>query len=159
MKVAKEVHAVAEEMEVPSYLKTSGSSGLHVLIPLGGQLTFDQCKSLGELVARVVAERQKEIATTIRLPQNRGGRVYVDFLQNGHGKLLAAPFSARPVPKALVSTPLRWAEAKSVLDMSKYTITTVPERMARLGEDPLRPVLTGKPDLVRAIARLSEAMG
>jgi bifunctional non-homologous end joining protein LigD len=159
VKVAKEVHALAEEMEVPSYLKTSGSSGLHVLIPLGGQLTFDQCKSLGELVARVVAERQKEIATTIRLPQNRGGRVYVDFLQNGHGKLLAAPFSARPVPRALVSTPLRWAEAKSVLDMSKYTIATVPERMARLGEDPLRPVLSGKPDLVRAIARLSEAMG
>ncbi len=158
VKIAKEVHAVAEEMEVPSYLKTSGSSGLHVLIPLGGQLTFDQCKSLGELVARVVADRQKEIATTIRLPQNRGGRVYVDFLQNGHGKLLAAPFSARPVPKALVSTPLRWAEAKSVLDMSKYTITTVPERMARLSEDPLRPVLSGKPDLVRAIARLSEAM-
>ena len=63
------------------------------------------------------------------------------------------------MPKALVSTPLRWAEAKSVLDMSKYSITTVPERMARLGEDPLRPVLSGKPDLVRAIARLAEAMG
>jgi len=158
VKVAREVHAVAEEMEVPSYCKTSGSSGLHVLLPLGGQLTFDQCKSLGELVARVVAERQKEIATTIRLPQNRGGRVYVDFLQNGHGKLLAAPWSARPVPGALVSTPLRWSEVKPDLDMTRYTIKSVPERMKKLRQDPLRPVLSGQPDLIRAVARLSERL-
>ena len=159
VKVAREVHALAEEMEVPSHCKTSGSSGLHVLLPLGGQLTFEQCKSLGELVARVVAERQKEIATTIRLPQNRGGRVYVDFLQNGHGKLLAAPWSARPVPGALVSTPLRWSEVRSGLDISRFTIRTVPERMKEQPEDPLLPVLSAKPDLVRAIARLSERVG
>ena len=129
-----------------------------MLVPLGGQLTFDQCKSLGELVARVVAERQKEIATTIRLPQNRGGRVYVDFLQNGHGKLLAAPWSARPVPGALVSTPLKWSEVKADLDMTRHTIETAPERMKKMREDPLRPVLSGKPDLMRAVARLSEAL-
>ena len=158
VKVAREVHAVAEEMEVPSYCKTSGSSDLHVLVPLGGQLTFDQCKSMGELVARVVAERQKEIATTIRLPQNRGGRVYVDFLQNGHGKLLAAPWSARPVPGGLVSTPLKWSEVKADLDMTRHTIETVPVRMKTMREDPLLPVLTGKPDLMRAVARLSETL-
>ena len=75
-----------------------------------------------------------------------------------HGKLLAAPWSARPVPRALVSTPLRWSEVKADLDMTRFTIQTVPERMAKTSEDPLRPVLSGKPDLVRAIARLSERL-
>jgi bifunctional non-homologous end joining protein LigD len=158
VRVAQEVHAVAEEMEAPSFVKTSGSSGLHVLLPLGGQLTFEQCKTLGELVARIVAERLPDIATTVRLPKNRGGRVYLDFLQNGHGKLLAAPWSARPVPGALVSTPLLWPEVRKGLDIHEFTIVTAPVRIEASGADPLLPVLTGKPDLHGAIARLSKLL-
>jgi bifunctional non-homologous end joining protein LigD len=155
VKVAREIHDLTEEMETPSFVKTSGSTGIHVLVPLGGQCTFEQAKTLGELMARVVSERRPEIATTIRLPASRGGRVYVDFLQNGHGKLLAAPFSARPVPGAKVSTPLAWSEVKPGLDPARFTIRTVPERMRALKEDPLRGVLSEKPDLARALARLA----
>jgi bifunctional non-homologous end joining protein LigD len=136
-------------------VKTSGSTGLHVLVPLGGLCTCDQCKQLGELLARVVAGRLPEIATTIRLPNDRGGRVYVDFLQNGHGKLLAAPFTARPVPGALCSAPLLWDEVDETLDIRRFTIRTLPERMSVFGHDPLAPVLAEKPDLVTALARLS----
>jgi bifunctional non-homologous end joining protein LigD len=103
----------------------------------------------------VVAGRRPEIATTIRLPGDRGGRVYVDFLQNGHGKLLAAPFTARPVPGALVSAPLLWDEVDETLDLRRFTIRTVPERMATFGHDPMAPVLTQRPDLVTAIGRLA----
>jgi bifunctional non-homologous end joining protein LigD len=140
-------------------VKTSGSTGLHVLVPLGGLCTFEQCRQLGELLARVVAGRLPELATTVRLPSDRGGRVYVDFLQNGHGKLLAAPFSARPVPGALCSAPLLWDEVDETLDLRRFTIKSLPERMPAFGHDPLAPVLTEKPDLVTALARLSARLG
>jgi bifunctional non-homologous end joining protein LigD len=155
VQVARAVHDLAEEIGLPAYVKTSGSTGLHVLVPLGGLLTFDQCKQLGELLARIVAGRIPEIATTIRLPNDRGGRVYIDFLQNGHGKLLAAPFTARPVPGALCSAPLLWDEVDETLELRRFTIKTLPERMSVFGRDPLAPVLTERPDLVTALARLS----
>jgi bifunctional non-homologous end joining protein LigD len=158
VRVAQELHRLAGEMQVPAHVKTSGSTGMHVLFPLGGQCTFEQCKNPGELVARVVAEQLPEIATTARMPGSRGGRVYLDFLQNGHGKLLAAPFSARPVPGALVSTPLEWDEVDEALTLARFTIRSVPERLTALKDDPLLPVLTEKPDLVRAVARLGELL-
>jgi bifunctional non-homologous end joining protein LigD len=155
VQVARAIHDLSEEIGLPAYVKTSGSTGLHVLVPLGGLCTFDQCKQLGELLARVVAGRIPDIATTIRLPNDRGGRVYIDFLQNGHGKLLAAPFTARPVPGAFCSAPLLWDEVDETLELGRFTIKTLPERMSVFGRDPLASVLTQKPDLVTALARLS----
>ena len=155
VQVARAAHDLAEELALPNFVKTSGSTGLHILIPLGGLCTFEQCKQLGELLARVVAGRLPDIATTVRLPGDRGGRVYLDYLQNGHGKLLAAPFTARPVPGALASAPLSWDEVNDTLDLNDYTIKTLPKRMEALEDDPLAPVLTGKPDLVTALGRLA----
>jgi len=153
--VARATHELTEEIGLPAYVKTSGSTGLHVFIPLAGLCTFEQCRQLGELLARVVAGRLSDIATTVRLPGDRGGRVYLDYLQNGHGKLLAAPFTARPVPGALASAPLRWDEVDESLELRAFTIRTLPDRMAGLGGDPLLPVLEEKPDLVTALARLA----
>jgi bifunctional non-homologous end joining protein LigD len=155
VRVARAIHELAEEIGLPAHAKTSGSTGLHVLVPLGGFCTFEQCRQLGELLARVVAGRLPDLATTVRLPSDRGGRVYVDFLQNGHGKLLAAPFTARPVPGALCSAPLLWDEVDEALDPRRFTIRTLPERMSVFGHDPLATVLTEKPDLATALARLS----
>ena len=155
VEVARAIHDLAEEITLPAYAKTSGSTGLHVLFPLGRQLSFDECRQLGELLARVVSGRVPEIATTVRLPGDRGGRVYIDFLQNGHGKLLAAPFTARPVPGALASAPLLWDEVDASLDPRAFTIKTLPERMSAFGRDPLAPVLAEKPDLPTALTRLA----
>jgi bifunctional non-homologous end joining protein LigD len=158
IRVAQTVHEVCEEIGLPSFPKTSGSTGLHVLLPLGGQCTYEQSRWLGEVLARIVCERLPEIATTVRAVASRGGRVYVDYLQNGHGRLLAAPFSVRPMPGATVSTPLRWKEVDACLDPSRFTIRTVPARLRRAKGDPLRPVLDLKPDLSRALSRLSKRM-
>ena len=155
VEVARTAHALCEEIALPHFVKTSGSTGLHVLVPLGRQLTFEQCRQLGELLARVVVARAPEIATVVRAPGDRGGRVYVDFLQNGHGKLLAAPFTARPVKGALASAPLRWDEVDESLELRAFTIRTLPERMRGLGRDPLAPVLSQSPDLATALARLA----
>jgi bifunctional non-homologous end joining protein LigD len=159
VEVARRVRDLCGELELPCFPKTSGSSGLHVLVPLGGQLTYEQSRSLAELLARVVVQRLPEIATIARRLKSREGKVYVDYLQNGHGRLLVAPFSVRPLPGAPVSMPLRWREVGSRLDNARYTLRNAPARMRRLGEDPLAGVFGEAPDLPRALALLAERLG
>lgn len=157
--LAREAKALCDEIELPSYAKTTGSSGLHVLIPTGGALTHEQCKNFAELLARVVVTRRDDIATIVRIPAHRGGKVYIDFLQNGHGKLLVAPFSVRPLPGAPVSMPLRWEEVQPGLTPRQFTIANAIPRLEGLGRDPLLGVLKDKPDLLAALGRLGERVG
>jgi len=156
VKVARAIHALCEEIALPHFIKTSGATGLHVLVPLGGQCTHAESRALGEILAKAIERQLPKIATTARMIGARGGKVYLDYLQNGHGKTIAAPFSARPVPGATCSAPLLWNEVGAKLDPKRYTLKTLPPRMKRLGEDPLAPVLTLKPDLHGALARLTE---
>jgi len=155
VRIARALHELGEEIGLPTFAKTSGSTGIHVLVPLGGRLTYEQSRTLGQLLGQVVVAELPEIATLVRTPEKREGKVYVDFVQNGHGRLLVAPFSVRPLPGAPVSTPLRWEEVGETLTIEQHTIRTVPERMEALGEDPLAPVLELEPDLLGALERLS----
>src|SRR5437588_1019174 len=157
--VAKAVQALCDDIGLPTGIKTSGSTGLHVLIPLGRQVTYEQSRTLGGLLARVIAAELPEIATVTRQVQKRDGKVYLDYVQNGHGRLLVAPYSVRPLPGAPVSMPLKWSEVTLKLDIKKFTIKTAPARMKKLGEDPLRPVLELKPDLVHALELLNDRLG
>ncbi len=152
--VARAVRKLCDEIELPCFVKTSGSTGLHVLLPLGRQCTYEQARSLGGLLARVIAGKLPEVATITRPVGKRGARVYLDYVQNGHGRLLVAPFSVRPLPGAPVSMSLEWSEVTPKLDIRKFTIKNAPARMKKLKDDPLRPVLDLKPDLVGALARL-----
>ena len=145
---------LCEAIGLPSYPKTTGQKGLHVLVPLGGQLTHDQSRTLGELLARSIEADHPGIASTARAVGARGGKVYLDYLQNGFGKTIAAPYTVRPRPGAPVSTPLRWDEVDGGLDPSRFTIANALARAERLGDDPLRPVLTERPDLMAALERL-----
>jgi len=81
-------------------VKTSGSTGLHVLVPLGRQVTYEQSRNIGYLLALMAVRELEGIATVARLPSQREGKVYVDFLQNGHGRLIVAPLCVRPLPGA-----------------------------------------------------------
>lgn len=156
IEIARAIRRLCRQIELPSFVKTSGSSGLHVLLPLGGACTWEQSRSLGQLIAQIICRQLPEIATVTRNPERRGGKVYIDFVQNGRGRLLVAPFSVRPLPAAPVSTPLRWSEVKPGLDLRDHNIRTVPERLKKLKADPLRGVLTEQPDLLAALRRLSE---
>jgi bifunctional non-homologous end joining protein LigD len=159
VEIALALGTLCRELGLPAYVKTSGGSGLHVLLPLGRRCSHDQSRQLAELLARLVAAELPEIATVERARAARGGRVYVDFLQNGRGKLLAAPFSVRPLPGAPVSTPLAWREVGPRLDPQAFNLRTVPERLARAKKDPLSPVLAEEPDLASAIERLGRRVG
>jgi bifunctional non-homologous end joining protein LigD len=155
VRLARALRDLCREIGLPSYPKTTGQKGLHVLVPLGGQLTHAQSRTLGELLARAVERDHPDIATTVRAVGARGGRVYLDYLQNGAGKTIAAPYAVRPRPGATVSTPLRWSEVDGRLDPARFTIRTVPARARRLRSDPLLPVLGEKPELLPALERLT----
>jgi len=159
VKVARVVKDLCDEIELPAFIKTSGSTGLHVMLPMARLVTYEQARQLGGLLARVVANQLPDIATVTRQVGKRGGRVYLDYVQNGHGRLLVAPFSARPLPGAPVSMPLEWREVTPKLDIRKFTIKNAPARMQKLGKDPLLAVLEAKPDLVAALERLAERAG
>jgi bifunctional non-homologous end joining protein LigD len=146
---------LCEAIGLPCYVKTSGSSGLHLLLPLGRRCTHDQARQVAELLARVLAADLPEIATLRRLPTQREGKVYLDYLQNGRGKLLVAPFSVRPLPVAPVSTPLAWDEVTPGLDIRAWNIRTVPERLARQVADPWNGLLSDQPDLLAILGRLA----
>jgi bifunctional non-homologous end joining protein LigD len=159
VEVALAARELCERIALPLFVKTSGSSGLHLLVPLGRQCTHEQSRSLGELLARCLVGRLPEIATITRQVSRRDGRVYVDYLQNGSGKLLVSPFCVRPLPGAPVSTPLAWREVDRTLDLRRHTLRTVPERMKKLKADPLAHVLELAPDLGAALGRLTDHLG
>jgi bifunctional non-homologous end joining protein LigD len=156
VRIALAIHALCKKIDLPDFIKTSGATGLHVLLPLGGQCTYAESRTLGEILAKTIEHELPDISTTARALAARGGKVYIDYLQNGHGKTIAGPFSARPVPGATCSAPLSWSEVNAKLDPKNYTLKSLPERMKKLKKDPLAPVLTLEPDLQRALARLTE---
>jgi bifunctional non-homologous end joining protein LigD len=155
---ASAIHKLCNEIGLPCYLKTSGSSGLHVLLPLGAQCSHAESRDLANILVRVVESQLGDIATTERNIARRGGKVYLDWLQNRHGQLLCAPLSARALPGAPVSMPMRWRELKKCRGSRQYTIASAPRRMRRLREDPMLGVLTESPDLLSALVKLKEKL-
>lgn len=153
--IARTIDQICDELEIPHYVKTSGSTGLHILLPLGGQLNHEMCRAFGELLARLVVSRLPDIATIARLPDQREGKVYVDFLQNGHGRLIVAPYSARPLVHAPVSMPLRWSEVNKGLTIDKHNLRSAQSRIKRWRADPMAQVLSAETDLMRVFERLT----
>jgi bifunctional non-homologous end joining protein LigD len=156
---AQVLHRICEEIRLPNYVKTTGKTGLHILIPLGRQMTYEQSRTLGELLARLVIREKRDTTTITRVINKRGEKVYMDYLQNRYGQLIVAPFSVRPLPGAPVSMPLTWDEVTDDLDPARFTIKTAIERMQSLGDEPVRPVIEEKVDLAAVMERLAIAMG
>ena len=155
VRTALVLRELCESIGYPSYVKTTGKTGLHILLPLARQCTYAQSRTLGELLARVMLRTVGDIATITRHVTQRGDKVYLDYLQNRTGQTIVAPFSVRPLPGATVSMPLLWSEVNETLDPRDFTIRTALDRMERLGTDPMLPVLSDVPDLHAVLARLA----
>jgi bifunctional non-homologous end joining protein LigD len=150
--VRKALDAVGAE----SLCKTSGKRGLHVCVPLGARYEYEQARQFAEIIADLVHEQLPDSTSLLRSPAQRQGRVYLDYLQNGRGKTLVAPYSVRPVPGATVSTPLRWSEVRPALKPSEFTIHTLAKRVDRIG-DLWAPILSRGIDLEECLKRLTSA--
>lgn len=153
--LALAIHELCEAVGLPNYVKTSGQTGLHVLIPLGGQCTFDQARTLAYLIGMMIERSHPTMATTHRNPASRGGRVYLDWGQNAHGQLLVAPYSVRPVSGAPVSMPLTWDEVVVGLDPKQFNLRNALDRCTAWACDPCKNVLDERPDLQAALEKLT----
>ncbi len=145
------------ELGLSGFPKTSGQKGLHVLIPTGG-IDFDSAKLMVELLGRLLVARHPELATMERRVNKRGPKVYVDTGQTGHSRTIVAPYSVRATAGATVSTPLLWDEVHLALDPTRFTMFTLPSRMARL-RDPMTRMLEEKPDIRAAVVALGQRLG
>lgn len=144
---------VLNTMGVPSYPKTSGSTGIHIYIPLGAKYTYEQSKEFARVIVTMVQREIPEFTSIERATRNRKGKIYLDFLQNRPQATLATAYSVRPKPGASVSTPLFWEEVKKGLRISDFTIRNVPSRIAEIG-DIFRKVVGKGIDMMKALKAL-----
>jgi bifunctional non-homologous end joining protein LigD len=137
-RVVEVAHAVKETLDslgLHAVPKTSGASGIHIVLPLPPNVPNDGARMIAELVATHVAERYPKLATVERWVKRRpSGAVYVDYLQNIRGKTVAGVYSVRAEPQPSVSTPLTWNEITDDLDPRAFTIDTVPARLRDIGD-------------------------
>ncbi|MDR3632562.1 MAG: non-homologous end-joining DNA ligase [Isosphaeraceae bacterium] len=141
VEVAKTLHALLDDDGIESFVKTSGKSGLHVLTPWTGEGDYDEARAWAlEVAKRVVAELPERATVDIRKAK-RGGRVYIDVLQNARGHHAVPPYVIRAVPAASISTPLDWKELTPALVPASFTPKTIFRRLARRKRDPLAGLL------------------
>ena len=135
LQVALKVKEVADEIGLEVFPKTSGSSGLHIYMPLKPKNDYEQVAEFARLFATEVARRAPKIATVERTIAKRAAtQVYVDWMQNARGKSLASVFTARAKPKATVSMPLTWKQISDGVKITDFTITNVPELLEKKGD-------------------------
>ena len=150
--LARSLHGLLEELQLASFPKTSGQTGLHVLVPLGG-VPFEAATSLATLLGRLLHERHPQLSTIERMRARRPKAVYIDTGQTGRSRAIVAPYSVRAYPGARVSTPLRWDEVGAALVPGRFDIRSVRERLLDCA-DPMRELLDARPDVPGALKRL-----
>jgi bifunctional non-homologous end joining protein LigD len=137
---ANVIHELLDSMKVPNYPKTSGSTGIHIYIPLGAKYTYEQSKEFARFIVTLVHQQIPSYTSLERGITDRKGKMYLDFLQNRPGATIAAPYSLRPKPGATMSMPLHWEEVKKGLQMKDFKIANAMGRLKTEG-DIFKPVL------------------
>jgi bifunctional non-homologous end joining protein LigD len=135
VRIARALRKLLDAQKVRSFPKTSGKSGLHVFVPWRQRGGYDEARAWAIKVAEELVAELPDIATVERSKLARGGRVYVDVMQNVRGRHVVPPYVIRPTPWASVSTPLEWSEVNARLNPKKFTIETVLKRLARSKRD------------------------
>jgi bifunctional non-homologous end joining protein LigD len=139
IEAANVTHRLLDSMKVPNYPKTSGSTGIHIYIPLGAKYTYEQSKEFARFIVTLVHQQIPSYTSLERGITDRKGKMYLDFLQNRPGATIAAPYSLRPKPGATMSMPLYWEEVKKGLQMKDFNIANAMDRLKTEG-DIFKPV-------------------
>ncbi len=153
IEAARVTKDILDALGAPSYCKTSGSTGLHIYIPLAAKYSFEQSKEFARIIATLVQRQLPKFTSIERMVSRRRGKMYIDFLQNRPQATLAAPYSLRPKPGATVSMPLHWEEVKKGLQMKDFTIRNAVERARSVG-DIFKPVLGKGISLAQVIKKI-----
>lgn len=152
IQAAQEVKKVLDAIEISGYVKTSGSTGIHIYIPLGAKYSYDQSQMFAKLLVSIVHEQLPDFTSMERQIKNRGGKMYLDFLQNRPGATIACPYSLRPKNGATVSMPIHWEELKKGLLMKDFTIENSIARIRSEG-DIFKGALKKGIDIKKALAK------
>jgi bifunctional non-homologous end joining protein LigD len=144
---------ILDAASVQGYCKTSGSTGLHIYIPLNGKYSYEESKDFARLIATLVQKQLPGFTSIERTRSKRKGKIYIDFLQNRAQATLASAYSARPKPGATVSMPLHWEEVKKGLSIADFNIINAPDRLTETG-DIFKPVLGKGINMLKAIKAL-----
>jgi len=129
---------------MPSLVKTTGSKGLHLYVPIVRGPVQKQVWTFAKALAQELASRHPALITAeYRIAKRPRGRVLVDYNQNAWGRTLASIYSARPRPEATVSTPVTWNEVGRDIRIEDFTVKNVPSRVKKLG-DLWKPLLTAR---------------
>jgi bifunctional non-homologous end joining protein LigD len=155
IEAAQVTRQVLESAGVTSYCKTSGSTGLHVYIPLEAAYTYESSKEFARMIVTFVHEQLPGFTSIERATAKRKGKIYLDFLQNRPQATLATVYSLRPKPGATVSMPLHWEEVKKGLSMHDFTIHNALSRIKQEG-DLFKPVLGKGISMKAVIAKLEK---
>lgn len=153
VEAAQATKEVLDRAGVKGYPKTSGSTGIHIYIPLGGRYDYEQAGQFAHLIATLVNDLLPGTTSTVRSVKARGNMIYLDYLQNRMGQTLAAPYCLRPRPEATASAPLEWSEVKKGLSPHDFTIKNMLQRIERKG-DLFAPVLGKGIDIAKALKKL-----
>ena len=152
------VKKLLDAIDVPSFCKTSGSTGIHIYIPMGAKYTYEQTQLFARILVNRVHEEIPEYTSLERMISNRKGKMYLDFLQNRPGATIAGPYSLRPKVGATVSMPLHWEELKPGLKMTDFTIFNALDRLKVEG-DLFKGALGEGIDLEKAITKAKSVFG
>ncbi|PLT44838.1 ATP-dependent DNA ligase clustered with Ku protein, LigD [Paenibacillus pasadenensis] len=133
---------------IESLAKTSGATGVQLIVPLADRLSFDELRSIGQFVGEYMTQKRPDLFTVERLKKHRGDRIYFDYLQHYQGKTIAAPYTPRAKPGATVSTPLGWDEIRAGAQIADFHLLNIAERLQEKGDlleaaprQRLRPIL------------------
>lgn len=155
IEVAQATQELLKKIKVSGFCKTSGSSGLHIYLPMGADYTYDEARDFTKLLCYYVQEETKGLTSMERAVKSRKGKIYLDYLQNRRGQTLASPYCVRPKTGATVSAPLEWKEVKKGLKISDFHLKNMPDRIEEKG-DLFQPVLSEKIDMAAAIEALEQ---
>jgi bifunctional non-homologous end joining protein LigD len=158
VEAALETKKILDAINVPSYCKTSGSTGMHIYIPLNAKYNYDQSQMFAKIVVNLVHNQIPEYTSLERMVAARKGKMYLDFLQNRPGATIAGPYSLRPKIGATVSMPLHWDEVEPGLKMKDFNIFNTIDRLKVEG-DLFKGVLGKGIDLVKAIEKAKSVFG
>jgi len=135
IEVARAILKLLDSAGLRAFLKTSGSKGMHLWLPLERDYDFEHARAFAEIVARVIHARLPEKTTLVRMVDKRPeGSIYLDYSQNAYGRPLATVYSVRPRPQATASAPLEARELRKGLRPEKFTISTMPSRLGKKGD-------------------------
>lgn len=156
IEAAKVTREVLDALGLPSFPKTSGSTGLHIYIPLGAKYDYEESKEFARAVVKIVNAQIPKFTSIERKVTDRKGKMYLDFLQNRPQATLAGPYSLRPKSFAPVSMPLDWSEVKKGLKIQNFTIKNAIARLKETG-DLFEGVLGPGIDMESAVKIMNDA--